>query len=160
MVADTTSIFLRHLPAFVTLSKRLKYSAVKSAAAKSVRTPVAVELNPDGRVFVRLHVKPGAKQSQVVSYEHQSSVGLQVNSFCVHSQTPLQNYSLVDYVAAPPRDGEANDEVIRWLSYRLGLRPRSVELISGQRSRDKVVAVYIEDGTELDAERVQELLQP
>ena len=41
-------------------------------------------------------------------------------------------------VAAPPMDGEANTELIRFMAQVLGLRKSDVTLDSGARSRNKV----------------------
>lgn len=42
---------------------------------------------------------------------------------------------------APPRDGEANDELLRFLREKLGVARANLSLVSGPRSRDKVVEV-------------------
>jgi uncharacterized protein (TIGR00251 family) len=42
-------------------------------------------------------------------------------------------------VSAPPEDGRANDAVLDVLAERLGLPRRAVMIVSGHRSRDKVV---------------------
>jgi uncharacterized protein len=44
-------------------------------------------------------------------------------------------------LAAPPVDGAANDALRRWLAGLCGCRPSEVEVVVGQRSRDKVVLV-------------------
>jgi uncharacterized protein (TIGR00251 family) len=44
-------------------------------------------------------------------------------------------------VAEPPEDGRANDAVLRLLSETLDLPVKSVELVAGHTSRDKVVAL-------------------
>ncbi|KAJ2725791.1 hypothetical protein GGI07_000998 [Coemansia sp. Benny D115] len=44
-------------------------------------------------------------------------------------------------VAAPPRDGEANKEVVAFVSKVLGVPKSTVELVSGQKSRNKVVRI-------------------
>jgi uncharacterized protein YggU (UPF0235/DUF167 family) len=41
-------------------------------------------------------------------------------------------------VAAPPMDGEANAELIRFMAQVLGLRKSDLSLDSGARSRNKV----------------------
>lgn len=45
-------------------------------------------------------------------------------------------------VAAPPADGAANAELRRFLAGLLGVRVAEVELLAGERSRDKVVLVH------------------
>lgn len=44
-------------------------------------------------------------------------------------------------VAAPPVDGAANKAVIQFFSKRLKVRRGDVEILSGERSRNKVVLV-------------------
>ncbi len=44
-------------------------------------------------------------------------------------------------VTAAPVDGSANDALVRLLAAELGLSRRSVRIVTGQRSRDKVVEV-------------------
>jgi hypothetical protein len=44
-------------------------------------------------------------------------------------------------VAAPPVDGAANDELVRFIAEALGLRRSAVSIVSGATGRRKVVAV-------------------
>lgn len=44
-------------------------------------------------------------------------------------------------VAAAPEDGKANDAVVRLLAETLEVSSRDVEIVSGHRSRDKIVAL-------------------
>jgi uncharacterized protein len=44
-------------------------------------------------------------------------------------------------VAAPPEDGKANAELLRVLAEVLAIRARQVRIVSGNVSRDKVVAI-------------------
>jgi uncharacterized protein (TIGR00251 family) len=44
-------------------------------------------------------------------------------------------------LAAPPVDGAANDVLIAFLSNALDLPRRSIRIISGEKSRDKAVAI-------------------
>lgn len=55
-------------------------------------------------------------------------------------------------VAAPPADGAANAELIRYVAQRLGVARRSVEIAAGAASRDKVLAV---DGLSADVIRAR-----
>ena len=56
-------------------------------------------------------------------------------------------------IHAPPRDGEANEEVVRYVAEALGLRKSQVRLAAGHKSRDKVVAL-----DEVPPSRLVELL--
>src|SRR5262249_23955925 len=44
-------------------------------------------------------------------------------------------------VTAPPVEGEANAAVTRLLAHALGLAPSAVDLVRGERGRDKIVRV-------------------
>jgi uncharacterized protein YggU (UPF0235/DUF167 family) len=104
----------------------------------------------DGRIRIKFYVKPGAKKSQVVSTEGQF-IGIQV--FFLR----LAPIYMFEKIAAPPRDGEANEEVLRWTAERLGVRPRHLELVSGHKSRDKVI-VLSSLGVDLSIEQVRSRL--
>ncbi len=44
-------------------------------------------------------------------------------------------------VAAPPVDGEANDELIRFLAKKLGVPRAAVSIVSGEGGRDKLIEI-------------------
>jgi uncharacterized protein (TIGR00251 family) len=44
-------------------------------------------------------------------------------------------------IAAPPVEGKANEELLSYLSHLLYVRKSSIELLKGQSSRVKIVAV-------------------
>ena len=52
-------------------------------------------------------------------------------------------------VRAPALDGRANEAVSSVLAEALGLRPRQVRLVRGERSREKVFEIELADGEEL-----------
>jgi uncharacterized protein (TIGR00251 family) len=56
-------------------------------------------------------------------------------------------------LAAPPVDGEANEELVNLLAKLLDIPRRQVEIISGQKSKNKVVRV-----TGISAERCEKLI--
>jgi uncharacterized protein (TIGR00251 family) len=70
--------------------------------------------------LIRIRVSPGAKRSAVVG---RHGDGWKAR------------------VAAPPEGGRANAELIRLLSAMLDVPERSISIVSGRRSRDKLVAV-------------------
>ncbi|MEP7305353.1 MAG: DUF167 domain-containing protein [Acidobacteriota bacterium] len=49
--------------------------------------------------------------------------------------------ALVVRLAAPPVEGAANAALVELLADRLGISVRSIRIVSGERSRDKRVAV-------------------
>jgi uncharacterized protein len=44
-------------------------------------------------------------------------------------------------VAAPPVNGKANAALLSWLAHALGVRPADLQLVRGERGRDKAVRV-------------------
>lgn len=75
--------------------------------------------HPDG-VRLVLHVQPGAKKTECAG-EHGDALKLRL--------------------AAPPVDGKANAALQAWLAQQLGCPKRDVHLLSGEKSRHKVVAL-------------------
>jgi uncharacterized protein (TIGR00251 family) len=71
-------------------------------------------------VYIALHIQPGAKREGV---------------------TGLFGSSLKIALNAPPVDGKANAALQRFLSGKLGVPKKNVELCSGASSRDKRVFV-------------------
>jgi uncharacterized protein len=86
----------------------------------------------DGSVTFRARVQPRASRSEVIG-EHDGAIKLRV--------------------AAPPVDGKANEECRRFLAKLLKVRATSVEIISGDSSRDKVIRIH-----SISARRVLEAL--
>ncbi|PIE72824.1 MAG: YggU family protein [Deltaproteobacteria bacterium] len=75
----------------------------------------------DGTLVLSLHVQPGAAKTRLAG---------------------LHGDRLKLAVAAPPVDGKANGEIVRFLAKVIGCAARDVEVIAGQTSRQKRVAVY------------------
>ena len=78
----------------------------------------------DGAVTLRIRVQPRARRTEIVG-EHAGALKLKI--------------------AAPPVDGKANEECRRFLSKLFGVSTGSVEIISGESSRDKVVRIHNTD---------------
>ena len=74
----------------------------------------------DGAVRFEVHAKPRAKKSKLVG-DRGDAVEIAL--------------------AAPPVDGAANEELVRFLAKVLGVTKRSVHLVRGDTSREKLVAV-------------------
>lgn len=90
-------------------------------------------VQPEG-VRLTLHVQPGARKSEIAG-EHGEALKIRL--------------------AAPPVEGKANAELVRWLASYLGLPRKSVVLLSGERNRHKIVAI-----AGLDAATALALLLP
>jgi uncharacterized protein (TIGR00251 family) len=80
-----------------------------------------LELNEkDGGVTIKVRVQPRASRTEIIG-EHAGGIKMRV--------------------AAPPVDGKANEECRRYLAKLLKVGATSVEIISGDSSRDKVIRV-------------------
>ena len=53
----------------------------------------------------------------------------------------VQGDALKLRIAAPPVDGQANAECIRFLSDKLGVRKNQVKILTGHRSKKKTISV-------------------
>jgi uncharacterized protein (TIGR00251 family) len=73
-----------------------------------------------GALVLRLHVQPGAKRTEIAG---------------------LHGEALKIRLAAPPVEGQANAELIRWLAAAFDVPKRNVDLVRGATSRDKIVRV-------------------
>ncbi len=88
-----------------------------------------IEAHKEG-VTLLLHCQPGAKVSRVVG-EHGERLKISLN--------------------APAVDNKANEVLIAWLSDRLSVPRKQIELLSGHTSRQKRVLVR---GVDVDVTRV------
>uniref|UniRef100_A0A1A9WG35 Uncharacterized protein n=1 Tax=Glossina brevipalpis TaxID=37001 RepID=A0A1A9WG35_9MUSC len=104
-------------------NKRNKHnqSSMASGLQKLEESPMEpIRLDKDGNICIRIVAKPGAKQNGIT---HISADGVGVQ------------------VAAPPSEGEANAELLKYLSKVLRLRKSDVILDKGSRSRNKLVLI-------------------
>ncbi|XP_035654267.1 UPF0235 protein C15orf40 homolog isoform X2 [Oncorhynchus keta] len=90
----------------------------KPSEKPSPSGPVA--RNKNGVVTISVHAKPGSKQNAITDVSIEA-VGVAI--------------------AAPPTDGEANAELVRYLSKVLDLKRSEVVLDKGSRSREKIIKV-------------------
>ncbi|KAL7734072.1 hypothetical protein ACLKA6_011757 [Drosophila palustris] len=93
-------------------------TANSTAAPATVSTPVT--LDKGGNIAIKILAKPGAKQNGITDIGLEG-VGVQI--------------------AAPPSEGEANAELVKFLSKVLGLRKSDVSLDKGSRSRNKIILI-------------------
>lgn len=96
----------------------------------------AVTADKLGNIVIRIQAKPGAKQNAVTDIGNEA-VGVQIN--------------------APPVEGEANTELVKYMAAVLGLRKSDISLDKGSRSRQKTVVV--QHGTLTIEETVEKLKQ-
>ena len=79
-----------------------------------------IQSTPTGDVRISIYVQPRASRTEIVGL-HGDAIKLRI--------------------AAPPVDGEANDEVVRFLAKTLGVPASSVSVVSGSSSRRKIIEV-------------------
>ena len=72
------------------------------------------------RTILKLRIVPNARRSEVVGV-HGDAIKIKVQ--------------------APPLDGKANEVLREFLAEQLQIHTRSVEIIGGEKSRDKTVAI-------------------
>jgi len=104
------------------MSKRPTKKTAKSKTAEKADSPAAgpVSLDKDGNVVIKIRAKPGAKHNNITDI-NEEAVGIAIS--------------------APPVEGEANTELVKYLAAVLGARKSDVSLDRGNRSRHKVVIV-------------------
>lgn len=77
-----------------------------------------------GDLVLELHVQPGAKRTEVAG---------------IHGAGAQARLKL--RLAAPPVDGKANAELLRFLADAFGVSQRAVKLVRGEASRQKTVRI-------------------
>uniref|UniRef100_A0A1B0CTH8 Uncharacterized protein n=1 Tax=Lutzomyia longipalpis TaxID=7200 RepID=A0A1B0CTH8_LUTLO len=85
---------------------------------KDTAVPSAVSTDKNGCICIRINAKPGAKHSQITDVS-EDGVGVQIS--------------------APPVEGQANTELVKFLADTLALRKSDVSLDRGSKSRQKVI---------------------
>lgn len=89
------------------------------SSAGSSRNPSPITATAGG-VRVSVHAQPGAKRTEVVG---------------------LHGEALKVRIQAPPLEGRANDELIRFLADTLSVPRANVSLLRGEKSRAKVFEI-------------------
>lgn len=102
------------------MSKNKKKSSKAKAVSVDVSNECPVEQDKKGNFAIKILAKPGSKQNGITGIEPEG-VGVQIN--------------------APPVEGEANTELVKYIASVLGLRKSDVSLDRGSRSRQKILLV-------------------
>ncbi|XP_055844469.1 UPF0235 protein C15orf40 homolog [Episyrphus balteatus] len=101
-------------------SKNKKTPVVPASETKIANNNDPIQLDKTGNICIKILAKPGAKQNNITDITSEG-VGVQIS--------------------APPSEGEANAELVKYLSKVLGLRKSDVSLDKGSRSRNKIIQV-------------------
>lgn len=134
---------IRHLHRSLVLSGKMSSKkgnskkASKTSAVEADTKPAieAISVNKSGEIVLRIHAKPGAKQNTI---------------------TDVSTEAVDVQIAAPPIDGEANTELIKFMSKVLQVRKSDLSLDRGSKSREKVL-LLAKNTIELD--RVKEIIK-
>ncbi|XP_073835863.1 UPF0235 protein C15orf40 homolog [Musca autumnalis] len=100
--------------------KSKKSATTATTTQSSVPNDDPIQTDKNGNICIRVLAKPGAKNNGITDISSEG-VGVQI--------------------AAPPSEGEANAELVKYLSKVLQLRKSDVSLDKGSRSRNKIVMV-------------------
>lgn len=90
----------------------------KATVNEEAKGPISVDKN--GNVTIKIQAKPGAKHNNITDIS-EDAVGVAIS--------------------APPVEGEANTELMKYLASVLGMRKSDVTLDRGSKSRQKIVVV-------------------
>ena len=74
-----------------------------------------------GRIRIRVRIQPGAQRNELLGWNPAGELRIRI--------------------AAPPREGEANKELVAFLAKHFGLAKRDIEIESGAKSRAKLVSM-------------------
>ncbi|XP_045581940.1 UPF0235 protein C15orf40 homolog isoform X2 [Procambarus clarkii] len=101
-------------------SSKGKNEQAVSGCSEAVKHDGPISSDKSGNVVIKILAKPGAKENGFTDISTEG-VGVQI--------------------AAPPTEGEANTELVKFLASALGVRKSDVSLDRGSRSRQKTVKV-------------------
>ncbi|XP_066506057.1 UPF0235 protein C15orf40 homolog, partial [Hoplias malabaricus] len=117
-------------------SKMPKKDKATKSSQKQPEAPCGpVSTLRDGELTIAVHAKPGAKQNAV---------------------TDVSTEAVGVAIAAPPTDGEANAELVRYLAKVLELKKSEVALDKGSKSREKIIKVTASITKEKVLERLKQ----
>lgn len=102
----------------IRMSKKSKQTSKKTENIQVTNDPVRLDKNGD--IAITILAKPGAKLNSITAVSEEG-VGVQIS--------------------APPTDGEANAELLKYLSKVLGVRKSDISLDKGGKSRNKIVLI-------------------
>jgi uncharacterized protein (TIGR00251 family) len=86
-------------------------------------------LSRDGTVGLRVRAKPRARHTRIIG---------------------VQEGALVVSLAAPPHEGQANRELLRFLSDVLDVPLSRIELTAGASGKTKLIRVHAVDATQVE----------
>ncbi|UOD34971.1 YggU family protein [Deferribacteraceae bacterium V6Fe1] len=73
---------------------------------------------------IKLHIQPSAKKTECVGFYDSDIIKIKLS--------------------APPVDGAANKELIKFISKKLNLKKSAVNILMGEHSRDKLIEIPLD----------------
>lgn len=95
-----------------------------------------INVNSNGEIMLKIHAKPGSKQNNI---------------------TDISSDAVSVQIAAPPIDGEANTELVKYIAKVLQLRKSDVSVDRGSKSREKTILIHKDAA--IDLNRTIELIK-
>lgn len=113
--------FLKTLPESAFFPRSMsKQKKGKATPLPSVSPEQPVAVDKVGNLRIKIHAKPGAK---------------------VNSITDINDQEIGVQISAPPVDGEANTELVKYIASCLGIKKSCVSVEKGNKSRQKTILV-------------------
>lgn len=100
--------------------KSSKSNDKQTTTGDGITATSPISLNKTGNVIIKIRAKPGAKHNSITDVLGEA-IGVQI--------------------AAPPVDGEANAELVKYISKLLKLRKSDVSVDRGSKSREKIILI-------------------
>ncbi|XP_055912248.1 UPF0235 protein C15orf40 homolog [Eupeodes corollae] len=113
-------LYFKQIIRTMSKNKSKKSPVVLPPGTKTVTNNDPIQMDKAGNICIKILAKPGAKQNNITDITDEG-VGVQI--------------------AAPPSEGEANAELVKYLSKVLSLRKSDVSLDKGSRSRNKIIQI-------------------
>lgn len=119
---------------------RVAMSSKSSKSSKKKEVPniagsESISLLKNGEIKLQIAAKPNSKESAIVG---NSEDGIEIK------------------IAAAAQDGEANEELIKFLSKVLNCRKSDLHLEKGSKSRSKIITISKDTGLTVD--RIKEIV--
>lgn len=102
------------------MSKKAKAKSKTPATSECDNNKGPIKVDKDGHILIGIYAKPGAKQNAITDIS-EDGVNIQIN--------------------APPVEGSANTELMKYMASFLGLKSSNVSLEKGHKSRNKVLKI-------------------
>ncbi|KAJ3640174.1 hypothetical protein Zmor_003490 [Zophobas morio] len=102
------------------MSKKAKNKGAQKETETHSKTEGPLSVDKANNIIISILAKPGAKQSAITSFSPEG-VGVQIG--------------------APPSEGEANTELVKYMASVLGLRKSDVVLDKGFKSKSKTLKI-------------------